>query len=72
MKYPKPFMRFQELRKVGFSVTFLQEAYRAKGQTFAQKINPMKPNSPIVFETEGFEKWRISRCKAENAGIQRK
>ena len=71
MVYPKPFMRLQELCRMGLSKEFLFEAYRSKGQTFAQKINPLKSNSPIVFDTEGFEKWRINRCKAENAGIQR-
>ncbi len=71
MVYPKPFMRLQELREMGLPNEFLQEAYRSKGQTFAQKINPVKRNSPIVFDTENFEKWRINRCKAENAGIQR-
>lgn len=71
MVYPKPFMRLQELREMGLPNEFLQEAYRSKGQTFAQKINPVKRNSPIVFDTENFEKWRISRCKAENAGIRR-
>ncbi len=71
MVYPKPFMRLQELREMGLPNEFLQEAYRSNGQTFAQKINPVKRNSPIVFDTENFEKWRLSRCKAENAGIRR-
>ena len=72
MVYPRPFMRLQELNKMGLPKEVLFEAYRSKGQTFAQKINPLKPNSPIIFDTAGFEKWRIDRCKAENAGIPRK
>ena len=72
MFYPKPFMRLKELHKMGIPKEFLFEAYRTKGQTFAQKINPLKSNSPIIFDTDGFEKWRISRCKVENAGIPRK
>lgn len=72
MVYPKPFMRLQELYKMGVPKEFLFEAYRSKGQTFAQKINPSKQNSPIIFDTDGFEKWRVSRCKAENNGIQRR
>ena len=74
MDYPQPVMRLQELRRMGFSNKLLQEAYKSKGQTFAQKINPSAPNgnSPIVFDTDGFEKWRIDRCKVENAGIPRK
>ena len=71
MFYPKPFMRLKELHKMGIPKEFLLEAYRTKGQTFAQKINPLKSNSPIIFDTDGFEKWRISRCKVENAGIPR-
>ncbi|MCI9439318.1 MAG: hypothetical protein HFH85_19660 [Lachnospiraceae bacterium] len=71
MEYPKPVMRLQELQKMGLPKEFLFSAYRSKGQTFAQKINPLKPNSPIIFDTEEFEKWRIGRCKAENAGIRR-
>ena len=73
MDYPKPFMRLQELRRMGLPNELLLEAYKSKGQTFAQKINPSAPNrnSPIVFDTEGFEKWRVIRCKAENAGIKR-
>ena len=65
-------MRLQELYEMGLPKEFLFEAYRSKGQTFAQKINPMKSNSPIIFDTDGLEKWRINRCKAENAGIQRR
>lgn len=72
MVYPKPFMRLQELQGMGLPKEFLFMAYRSKGQTFAQKMNPSKPNSPIIFETESFERWRIDRCKAENAGIRRK
>ncbi len=72
MVYPKPFMRLQELQNMGLPKDFLLMAYRSKGQTFAQKMNPLKPNSPIIFETESFERWRIDRCKAENAGIRRR
>ena len=71
MVYQKPFMRLQELHRLGLPKEFLFTAYRSKGQTFAQKIDPTKPNSPIIFDTDGFEKWRIGRCKAENAGIRR-
>lgn len=72
MVYPKPFMRLQEMCGMGLSKEFLMDAYRSKGQTFAQKLNPMKSNSPIVFDTVEFDKWMLHRCKAENASIQRK
>ena len=54
MKYDKPIMRMSELVKMGFPRSFLDEAYRERGQDFAQK-GP-KSNSPIFFDTERFEK----------------
>jgi hypothetical protein len=50
-------MRQQELHKMGFPMAYLNRAYRAN-QGIAWKINPEKPNSPIIFDTEKFEKWR--------------
>lgn len=72
MQYAKPVMRLQELVKMGFPETFLLDAYRSHGQTFAQKKDPNKVNSPIIFDTEEFEKWRIRRLRAENAAIPRR
>jgi hypothetical protein len=57
MTYRLPIMRQQELHKMGFPMAYLNRAYRAN-QGIAWKINPEKPNSPIVFDTEKFEKWR--------------
>ena len=71
MQYAKPVMRMQELVKMGFPETFLLTAYRTKGQTFAQKKDPYKSNSPILFDTEEFEKWRMRRLKAENMALPR-
>jgi len=71
MQYPKPIMRSQELRKMGFPEEFLQIAYLTKGQTFAQKMDPTKKNSPILFETAGFEEWRMRRLMAENKALPR-
>lgn len=45
MEYPKPVMKMGELVKMGFPRSFLDEAYRERGQDFAQK-GP-KSNSPI-------------------------
>ena len=59
MKYPKPVMRITELEKMGFPREFLEYSYRRKGQNFACKINPAKSNSPIIFDTEEFEKFRL-------------
>lgn len=69
MEYPKPVMKMGELVKMGFPRSFLDEAYREKGQTFAQK--GAKKNSPIFFEVEKFEKWRVNKLKNENRAMQR-
>ena len=71
MQYAKPVMRMQELVKMGFPETLLMAAYRSRGQTFAQKKDPNKSNSPILFDTEEFEKWRMRRLKTENMAIPR-
>lgn len=60
MEYPKPVMRLTELNhEMGFSREYLFRAYYSPNQDFAWKQNPAKNNSPILFETEKFEKWRI-------------
>lgn len=69
MEYPKAVMKMGELVKMGFPRSFLDEAYRERGQTFAQK--GVKQNSPIFFDTELFEKWRINKLKNENQAMQR-
>lgn len=57
--YEKKVMRLSELEGYGFPKEYLMRAYRARGQTFAQKINPAARNSPIIFDTEEFDKWRL-------------
>lgn len=42
-----------------------------KIQEFAQKIDPRQKNSPIVFDTEGFDKWRMKMLRVENKAIIR-
>lgn len=69
MTYPKQVMRIAELEKLGLSKSLLMTAYRRKGQTYAWKMNPMKANSPIVFDTEAFEKWRIQMISGRVAAI---
>lgn len=61
MNYPKPVMKATELEKMGFPREFLLYAFRRRGQTYAWKMNPTKINSPIVFDTGAFEKWRITQ-----------
>ena len=69
MEYPKPVMKMGELVKMGFPRSFLDEAYRERGQDFAQK--GAKKNSPIFFDTELFEKWRVRKLANENQAMQR-
>lgn len=71
MQYPKEFMRMSELTNMGIPEELLRIAYRSKGQRFAMKISAEKSNSPIIFETGEFEKWRMARLKAENMSLQR-
>ena len=54
-------MRLSELKKIGFPEQWLMMAYRRRNQTFAWKMSA-KENSPIVFDTEGLEKFRRSQC----------
>jgi len=62
MNYPKAVMKATELEEMGFPREYLDYAFRFKGQQFAWKMNPTKPNSTIVFDTEEFDKWRMRRC----------
>lgn len=72
MKYPKPVMKMQELvRQMGFPEEYLCDAYRVRGQRFAWKKDPQKPNSIIIFDTEEFEKWRMRCLVMENKSIPR-
>ncbi len=71
MQYPKPIMRLAALVEMGFPEAMLLDAYREKGQKFAQKANPGKSKSPIIFDTEEFEKWRLERLKIENQALYR-
>lgn len=62
MDYPKEIMRKTELMEMGFPEELLLRASREKGQTFAFKLNPLARNSPLLFDTVGFEKWRMKQC----------
>lgn len=72
MKYRKPIMTRNELMKENnFSRVELENAYRAKGQNFAWKVNPLKKNSTIKFDTEAFEAWRQKEIAKENRMVRR-
>ena len=67
MDYPKQIMKMTELKAMGFPIPLLMEAYRDPKQTFATKIDPSKPNSKIIFDTAGFDKWIAKRIKIQTA-----
>lgn len=50
-------MKMSELKSLGFPQPLLLEAYRDPKQNFATKVDPSKPNSTIIFDTVGFDKW---------------
>ena len=64
-------MRTAELVRIGFSPEYLRRAYGSPGQNFASKINPLKSNSTILFDTEGFERWRVQDIENQMKGITR-
>ena len=59
-------------KKKGISLNQLEkDTKRESNQSFAQKINPYKKNSPIIFDTEEFDKWRLKKLRDENKAIRR-
>lgn len=71
VEYPKPVMKMSELKKMGFPEEYLLYAYRSKNQRFASKTNPTKKNSTIIFDTSGFETWRINDIKTQVTAMPR-
>lgn len=71
MQFPKQFMRAGELRAMGLPEGLLRRAYGARGQKFAQKMNPLKRNSPLVFDTEGLGEWLKKDAEAQSRGMNR-
>ena len=71
MKYPRQIMKISDLEQMGFPKEYLLRAYRSRGQTFATKMNPSKTNSPIIFNTEGFDQWMQQEIKAQQATERR-
>ena len=65
MNFLKPVMRLKELKKMGYPESLLLEAYRDRNQNFAMKLNSLKTNSPIIFETEGLNKWLQEKIRIE-------
>lgn len=62
MKYPKKIMKKTELEAMGFPEEYLLRVFGMKGQNVAWKMNPVKSNSTILFDTDALEKIRIREC----------
>ena len=71
LEYPKPMMKTSELKAMGFAEEFLMVAYRSPDNDFATKINPMKKNSSILYDTAGFDAWRQKQIKMQVKSMQR-
>lgn len=66
MEYPKKIMNRKEMiQQMGFPEAYLMRAFSIPGQTFAWRQNPVNRTSPILFDTAGFEEWRIKDCKSQ-------
>ncbi len=70
-KYPKRIMRLSELEKLGYTKEYLMKQYRIRGQKFAKKQDPTRRNSPIIFDTELFERQQQRQQELENRQIRR-
>lgn len=59
MQYAKKVMRASELEKqFGYSKSSISRLIHMPGQTFAFKLHPERRNSPVLIDTERFERWR--------------
>lgn len=65
IKYPKAVMSRTELEAMGIPRGLLEIAYADPKQDFAQKVDPTRKHSKIMFITEGFEAWRVKRQENE-------
>lgn len=62
MNYPKPVMKITELKKMGFPEEWLLYVYRMQGKRGIAWKMSLSENSPIVFDTEALEKFRVAQC----------
>ena len=66
MEYPSNIMSRKALiSQMGFTEAYLMRAFSTPGQTFAWRENPLNKHSPILFDTDGLEKWRIEDCRMQ-------
>lgn len=69
IKFKKRFMKRSELIRMGIPKEMLDTAYRDPDQKFASKADPTKPNSTIVFDTDGFVQWWERNIRVQQAMI---
>ena len=67
MEFEKRFMKRSELLAMGLPETMLDRAYRDPKQDFAVKQNPVKPNSPIIYDTDAPKKWWDRQIRTQRA-----
>ena len=60
-KYPKPVMKMSELKKMGFSESWLLSIYRRGDHKIAWKTSAAS-NASILFDTALLEKERKAEC----------
>lgn len=68
MQYPKQVMKKAELKEMGFAEEYLMYVYRKNNKAIAWKMNPTKINSPILYDTEEFEKFRKAQANCNKRG----
>ena len=63
IEYPRPVMRRNELKEMGFDESFLDYVIRNQGNKgIAWKSDPTKKNSPFNYNTAAFERFRQGQC----------
>ena len=68
MVYPSKIMRASELeRYMGLSRGAITRLVHFPGQKFAWK-NGKARNSPVLIDTEAYEKWRLQQIKISQGG----
>ena len=70
--YPQKIMSKKQLMNMGFSERYLLRAAASPRQTFACRQNPFNKTSPLIFDTDGFEKWRQKEIKAYRESVQQR
>ena len=69
MLYPEKIMWASALEEyLGMSRGTLARLVHFPGQKFAFKLYPEKRNSPVLIDTEAYEKWRTQRIKLSQRG----